>query len=74
MKKGFLTFYENSIYYVIRFEFGEDLESLEVAETTILTKLKQKYIKICVYLDMPLLSPEAIKFVDESIVTLEWKK
>ncbi|EWS75189.1 transmembrane protein, putative (macronuclear) [Tetrahymena thermophila SB210] len=74
VKKGIQTFTENTIHYVIRFEFNDDFDNLEVAESRRFLDIKKKYIQICVYLDKEAQQMENIKFVDESQVTLNWKK
>ncbi|KAL4473520.1 hypothetical protein ABPG74_022384 [Tetrahymena malaccensis] len=75
VKKGIQTFTENTIHYVIRFEFNDDFDNLEVAESRRFIDIKKKYIQICLYLDKDVQqSMENIKFVDESNVTLNWKQ
>lgn len=45
VRKGFHTFQENSIHYVMRFEFeGDDVEPLEVAQTKRFAEIKKKYV------------------------------
>jgi len=51
VKKGIQTFNENTLHYVIRFEFSEDFEDLEVAESRKFLDIKNKYLQICSYLD-----------------------
>lgn len=44
VKRGMLSFYENSIHYILRVRFGDGVSDLELGETSSFGDIKRKYI------------------------------